>query len=98
MSTTPGRDGEALSGPDPDAAVLEAVDTQASSEVMHLLAQGVPLTLLADLASPGGPASPAILEDEGLPEVAWWEDEHADPADHAADADAASTDEGDPRA
>lgn len=93
MSTTPGGDGEAVTGLEPDPAVLEAVDTQASSEVMHLLAEGVPLTLLADLASPGGPASPAILEDEGLPEVAWWEDEHADHAHHAASADSTDRDD-----
>ena len=48
---------------------------EASQEVMNLLSQHVPLALLADLAVPTGPASPQILEDEGLPEVAWWEDE-----------------------
>ncbi|NLF06042.1 MAG: hypothetical protein GX593_13735, partial [Actinomycetales bacterium] len=39
---------------------------------MRLLSEHVPLTLLADLAQPAGPDSPEILEDEGLPEVAWW--------------------------
>ncbi|MDO8121151.1 hypothetical protein Q6346_07470 [Isoptericola sp. b490] len=43
-----------------------------SAEMMHLLHEGIPLALLADLASPGGPHSPDILEDEGLPDVEWW--------------------------
>ncbi len=46
---------------------------RASAEVMSLLGEHVPLALLADLAEPSGPQSPAILEDEGLPDVAWWE-------------------------
>lgn len=52
----------------------DAVDTEASQEVMRLLSEHVPLTLLADLASPSGPESPKILEDEGLPDVEWWQD------------------------
>ena len=78
VGTTSGHDDETVTGLGPDRASTEAVeqtDSAASVEVMHLLAEGVPLTLLADLASPGGPQSPAILEDEGLPDVAWWEDE-----------------------
>jgi len=50
----------------PDPADLAAA-------VMRLLAEGVPLTLLADLAAPDGPASQVILETEGLPDDAWWE-------------------------
>jgi hypothetical protein len=46
---------------------------QASVDVMRLLSEHVPLTLLADLAQPTGPDSPDILEHEGLPDVAWWE-------------------------
>ncbi|MGV8976666.1 MAG: hypothetical protein ACOH17_01355 [Cellulomonas sp.] len=54
-----------------------------ASAVMRLLAEGVPLTLLADLTAPDGPASQVILETEGLPDDAWWE---ADlDADTAAD-------------
>jgi len=53
----------------PDAGREE----QASEDVMRLLSEHVPLTLLADLAQPTGPDSPEILEDEGLPDVAWWE-------------------------
>ncbi len=48
-------------------------EERASEDVMRLLSEHVPLTLLADLAQPTGPDSPEILEDEGLPEVAWWE-------------------------
>lgn len=51
----------------------EATEEQASAEVMALLSEHVPLALLADLALPEGPASPTILEDEGLPEDPWWE-------------------------
>lgn len=82
-------DGEALTGLEPEPAVVEAVeqaDSEASAEVMNLLHQGVPLALLADLVSPDGPASPAILEDEGLPDVAWWsaEGEDGDSADESS--------------
>ena len=84
VEVTP-REGDGLMSLEPEDSVLTAVeeaDTDASAEVMSLLAQGVPLALLADLASPGGPASPEILQDEGLPDVAWWESgEHdAEPA------------------
>lgn len=51
----------------------ERVDRDASQEVMSLLSEHVPLALLADLAIPEGPASPEILSEEGLPDVAWWE-------------------------
>ena len=44
-----------------------------AGSVMQLLAEGVPLALLADLAAPDGPASQVILETEGLPDDAWWE-------------------------
>lgn len=70
--------GDAMTPAGPEDALatdveLDAVDVEASAEVMNLLSQHVPLALLADLALPTGPASPAILEEEGLPEVAWWE-------------------------
>ncbi len=49
-------------------------DASADSDtVMGLLAEHVPLALLADLAAPGGPVSQEILESEGLPDDAWWE-------------------------
>jgi hypothetical protein len=58
-------------------------EATAAGSVMHLLAEHVPLTLLADLAV-AEPRSEAILEDEGLPEEAWWE-----PDDAPGDPDAA---------
>jgi hypothetical protein len=48
----------------------------ATEVVMDLLAEHVPLTLLADLAV-AEPRSEAILRAEGLPEDAWWEDDTA---------------------
>ncbi|MBX9245239.1 hypothetical protein ICW40_10515 [Actinotalea ferrariae] len=90
LETEVGND-EAVTGLEPEPAAVEAVeqaDTEASTEVMSLLAEGVPLALLADLANPDGPASPAILEDEGLPEVAWWDEEHGAPEHEAAPQDA----------
>jgi len=42
-------------------------------DVMDLLAEHVPLALLADLVSPEGPGSSEILASEGLPDDAWWE-------------------------
>jgi len=56
-----------------DAVPDVSADEEASQEVMSLLSEHVPLALLADLALPDGPASPEILSEEGLPEVAWWE-------------------------
>ncbi|TKR27266.1 hypothetical protein FA014_01370 [Cellulomonas hominis] len=58
-----------------------AAEGDASGVVMDLLAEHVPLTLLADLAV-AEPRSEAILVAEGLPEDAWWEgeDEGAAPA------------------
>jgi hypothetical protein len=55
----------------------------AAGSVMHLLAEHVPLTLLADLAA-AEPRSDAILRAEGLPPQAWWEDEEGAPAPVAA--------------
>jgi hypothetical protein len=40
---------------------------------MHLLASGVPLSLIMDLAVPGGPRSQEILLVEGCPDDQWWE-------------------------
>ena len=68
-----------------DASAFDRAD--AAGSVMQLLAEGVPLTLLADLAAPDGPASQVILETEGLPDDTWWEtDGDADQAsDEASD-------------
>lgn len=54
-------------------------DDQAPDEaqsVMDLLAEHVPLTLLADLAA-AEPRSTEILHAEGLPEDEWWQDPDA---------------------
>lgn len=40
---------------------------------MHLLASGVPISLIMDLAAPGGPHSQEILAVEGFREDSWWE-------------------------
>jgi hypothetical protein len=42
--------------------------------VRDLLAQHVPLALIVDLATPEA-TSAEILESEGLPDQAWWEDD-----------------------
>jgi hypothetical protein len=46
---------------------------------MHLLACGVPLSLIMDLAIPGGPHSQEILDVEGYREDSWWEPSWAEP-------------------
>ena len=66
---------------DPDATDPDAADPAATAaqiaplgdEVMGLLAQHVPLALLADLAAPSDRDSTEILRSEGLPADAWWE-------------------------
>ncbi len=59
----------------------------AAGTVMDLLAEHVPLTLLADLAA-AEPRSEAILQAEGLPEDAWWEGDDARTPAPAVDAGA----------
>jgi hypothetical protein len=51
----------------------KAAAKQDADSVMGLLAEHVPLALLADLAVADGPVSQEILETEGLPADAWWE-------------------------
>ncbi len=65
----------APAGPAGDA-VVPAGDP---AVVMGLLAEHVPLTLLADLAV-AEPRSAAILAAEGLPEDAWWAEGDDGPA------------------
>ncbi|HEY5515690.1 MAG TPA: hypothetical protein VIK12_05735 [Pengzhenrongella sp.] len=48
-------------------------DSATAGALMGLLAEHVPLALLADLAAPTGPHSTEILQSEGLPDDAWWE-------------------------
>ena len=47
--------------------------TTAENDLMGLLAEHVPLALLADLVVASGPPSTEILQSEGLPDVPWWE-------------------------
>lgn len=86
--------------PREDAAddTTDAEEQEASSEMMHLLHEGVPLALLADLASPGGPHSPDILQDEGLPDVAWWGEGDRPPAEDLPPEDEDELDEDDDEA
>lgn len=69
------------------AVVVPSAATPPS--VMDLLAEHVPLALLADLAAPDGPVSQAILETEGMPDDPWWEGDDRTPpaADAAAEGD-----------
>jgi hypothetical protein len=53
----------------PDAAGGE----DGESPVMEMLSEKVPLSLIMDLSTPAGPDSEQILEEEGEPEEAWWE-------------------------
>jgi hypothetical protein len=62
------------------------VDENAAEAVMDLLAEHVPLTLLADLAA-AEPRSEAILQAEGLPDDAWWEDASDEGGEPAATAE-----------
>ena len=48
------------------------VPTQDTQAVRDLLAEHVPLALIVDLATPEVTSS-EILEAEGLPDDAWWE-------------------------
>jgi len=63
-------------------------------EFMGLLAEHVPLALLADLAAPTGPRSAEILEAEGLPDNAWWETADSTPAPPGTDDPAPPTGDG----
>ena len=62
-----------------------------SQTVLDLLAEGVPMALVADLVDPAGPASPVILEEEGLPEQAWWERDFEAPGEDEGAPDARPT-------
>jgi len=57
---------------EPDATGADPA--QPGDEVMDLLAEHVPLALLADLAAPSDVVSTQILESEGLPDDPWWEE------------------------
>jgi hypothetical protein len=62
-----------MSGDQPDVPESTTGDAHAESDVMGLLSERVPLSLIMDLTAPAGPDSEAILDEEGEPEDAWWE-------------------------
>jgi hypothetical protein len=51
----------------------QEVPQEHEAPVMGLLARHVPISLLVDLATRGGPDSRELLEHEGCPEQPWWE-------------------------
>lgn len=59
--------GTPASGPGPGPAAARR------PAAIHLLACGVPLSLIMDLAAPGGPRSQEILTVEGCPKDPWWD-------------------------
>ena len=48
------------------------VEDGPNSNVMELLSEHVPLSLIVDLTAPTGPDSQNILTSEGVPEHSWW--------------------------
>ena len=48
------------------------VEDGTNSNVMELLSEHVPLSLIVDLSDPKGPDSEDILTSEGVPEDSWW--------------------------
>jgi hypothetical protein len=62
-----------MSGEQPDVPETVEGDAHAENPVMELLSERVPLSLIMDLTAPAGPDSEAILDEEGEPEDAWWE-------------------------
>ncbi|RYV52350.1 hypothetical protein [Pengzhenrongella frigida] len=61
------------------ADVMNVPDHDSTEELLDLLAEHVPLALLADLTAPSVPASAEILRSEGLPDDAWWESTDSEP-------------------
>jgi hypothetical protein len=55
-----------------DRATTPATLATPDEEVMRLLAQHVPISLLLDICVPYGPTSAEILRTEGLPTQQWW--------------------------
>ncbi len=54
--------------------VVGARGVDAKQHAQELLAEHVPLALLVDLLTPTGDTSADLLEAEGLPDDAWWQD------------------------
>lgn len=68
--------------PDGDEPVVVG-GVDAARHAQELLAEHVPLALIADLLTPTGDTSAEILAAEGLPEDAWWEPREGGDASHA---------------
>ncbi len=56
-----------------DGAKPPSADVTPTDQVKELLHEHVPLSLIMDLTAPGGPPSQEILDAEGAPEQAWWQ-------------------------
>ena len=88
--------GDANDAIEHDAAGAEPLGppTTAENDLMGLLAEHVPLALLADLVVPSGPPSTEILQSEGLPDVPWWEMPDGDRRKPSGDETQGSGDDG----
>lgn len=56
-----------------DGAAQPSADVTPTDQVKELLQEHVPLSLIMDLTVPDGPPSREILDAEGAPEQAWWQ-------------------------
>jgi len=74
---------EATTERDAEATGEDSGDDE-TQPVKDLLAEHVPLALLVDLVTPEA-TSAEILEEEGLPEFAWWEQEDRSAPAHQPD-------------
>jgi len=61
-----------MSGHAEAVAGAEVAATSEGEQVMELLSEHVPLSLIMDLATPAGPPSAEILAEEGVPDAEWW--------------------------
>jgi hypothetical protein len=52
--------------------VVDKVDETGDAQVMGMLQEHVPLSLILDLTAPDGPPSAEILAEEGQPTDTWW--------------------------
>ncbi|MGN6613129.1 MAG: hypothetical protein ACTHLJ_15275 [Angustibacter sp.] len=64
---------------DSDGSTDDTIDAtdqtadEAAEQTKELLEEHVPLSLIMDLTAPDGPHSKEILDAEGAPDEAWWE-------------------------
>ena len=71
MQTSPQAGPDQMNAEQPDVAA--PVSDDGAEHTKELLEEHVPLSLIMDLTSPDGPHSKEILDAEGAPETAWWE-------------------------